>query len=117
MPLPDVAGEGGFGVDLELVHVELLAEYLLDRLDHARMRAKCAERLVIEMGGKRRARRAALLAPHLRAVGGIDAFGLARQEGGFLGAEKLGKQQPTLAVEMFDLLRGQFHGISSFGFF
>ena len=80
VPLPDVAGEGRFGVDLELVHVDLLAEDLLDRIDHARMRAEQAERLVVEMRGKGGARRAALLAPDLGAVGVVDVHRLARQE-------------------------------------
>ena len=86
VPLPDVAGEGGFGVDLVLVHVDLLAEDLLDRIDHARMRAEQPERLVVEMGGKGGARRAALLAPDLRALGVVDALGLARQQRDFLAA-------------------------------
>ncbi|WP_430641250.1 phytanoyl-CoA dioxygenase family protein, partial [Bradyrhizobium brasilense] len=40
VPLPDVAGEGRLRVDLELMHVDLLAEQLLDGIDHARMRAE-----------------------------------------------------------------------------
>src|SRR5712675_3666057 len=116
MPLPDVTGEGRFGVDLVLVHVELLAEDLLDRIDHARMRAEQAERLVIEMRGKGGARRAALFAPHLRAVVIVDAHGLLRQQGYFFRAEQLGQEQPALAVEIVDLLLGQFHGGSSFWF-
>src|SRR5882724_7695792 len=117
MPLPDVAGEGRFGVDLVLVHVDLLAEDLLDRIDHARMRAEQAERLIIEMRGKGGARRAALFAPHLRAVGVVDAHGLLREQGYFFRAEQLGQEQPALAVEIVDLLLGQFHGGSSFWFF
>ncbi len=111
VPLPDVAGEGGFGVDLELMHVDLFAEELLDRLDHARMRAEQTERLVVEMGGKGGARRAALLAPHLGAISGIDPFRLARQQSGFFRAEQIGQEQPALAVEIVDLLRRQFHGV------
>ena len=33
MPLPNLAVEGGFGVDLVLVHIEFTVENLLDRLD------------------------------------------------------------------------------------
>ena len=40
MPLPDIAFEGRFGVDLVLVHVELFAKDLLDRLDQPWMRAQ-----------------------------------------------------------------------------
>src|SRR6202035_4928600 len=76
MPLPDVAGEGRFGVDLVLVHVDLLAIDLLHRIDHARMRAEQPERLVVEMGSKGGARRAALLPPNLRPLGVVDALRL-----------------------------------------
>ena len=113
VPLPDVAGEGRFGVDLVLVHVDLLAEDLLHRLDHARMRAEQPERLVVEMRGKGGARRAALLAPHLGPLGVVDAFRLARQQGHFFRAEQFRQKQPAFAVEIVDLLLGQLHGGSS----
>src|SRR4051812_16142073 len=109
VPLPDVAGEGRFGVDLVLVHVDLLAEQLLDRIDHARVRAEQAERLVIEMGGESGARRAALLAPYLRPLGAVDRLCLLRQQVDLLTAEQLGEKQPALAVEVVDLLLGQLH--------
>src|SRR5665213_248406 len=111
VPLPDVAGEGGFCVDLVLVHVDLFAEDLLHRIDHARVGAEQPERLVVEMGGKGGARRAALLAPYLGALGVVDALRLARQQRHFLGAEQFRQEQPALAVEVVDLLLGQFHGI------
>src|SRR5437016_12164328 len=43
VPLPDVAVESHFAVDLELVHVQLFAEKLHDRLDHARMARELRE--------------------------------------------------------------------------
>ncbi len=92
------------------MHVDLLAEDLLHRIDHARMGAEQAERLVIEMRGKGGARRAALLAPHLGALGVVDALRLARQQRDLFGAEQFGQEQPALAVEIVDLLLGQFHG-------
>src|SRR4051794_33941523 len=67
VPLPDIAGESRFGVDLVLMHVDLLAKDLLHRIDHARMGAEQPKRLVVEMRGKGGARRAALLTPYLRA--------------------------------------------------
>src|SRR5262249_36638099 len=102
--------------DLELVHVDLLAEDLLDRLDHARMSTEGTEGLVVEMGGKGGARRAALLAPHLGAIGVIDIHRLAGEEIHLFLAEQFGQEQPALAVEEFDLLRRQFHAASSFWF-
>jgi hypothetical protein len=74
------------------------------------MRAEQAERLVIEMGCEGGAWRAALLAPHLRTFGIVDARGLMCQQGYFFGAEQLRQEQPAFAVEVVDLLLGQSHG-------
>ena len=43
-------------------------------------------------------------------LGVVDAHRLAREQGHFLGAEQFGQKQPALAVEIVDLLLGQFHG-------
>src|SRR5207248_4088836 len=74
------------------------------------VRAEEAKRLVVKMRGKGSARRAALLAPDLRAVGVVDVDRFLREEVGLLAAEQFGQEQPALAVEMLDLLRGEFHG-------
>src|SRR5262249_10762000 len=68
VPLPQLAVEGGLRVDLELVHVDVLAEELLQRLDQAWVPAENAERLVVGVGGERRARRTRLFAPDLLAL-------------------------------------------------
>ena len=96
------------------MHVDLLAEHLLDRIDHARMRAERAKPLIVEMGGKGGARRAALLAPDLGPVGIVDGDRLAREEVDLFLGEQLGQEQPAFAVEELDLLRREFHGIASF---
>src|ERR1700683_4897352 len=57
MPLPDIALERGFGVELELMHVDFFAEELAERLNEARMTCQEAERLVESMGGESGARR------------------------------------------------------------
>jgi hypothetical protein len=113
VPLPDVAGEGVFGVDLVLVHVDFFAKNLLDRIDHARMGAEQAKRLVVEMGRKRGARRAALFAPDFGALLAVDRLGLVPEQFDLLRAEQLGQKQPAFGVETFNLLRREFHGISS----
>src|SRR5882672_2635976 len=59
---------------------------------------------------------AALFVPQLRAVVVVDAHGLVRKQRYFFRAEQLGQEQPALAVEIVDLLLGQFHGGSSFWF-
>ena len=95
------------------MHVELLAEHLLDRIDHARMRAEQGERFVVEMRGKGGARRAAFLAPHLGPVGVVDADRLAREQGDLLGAEQFRQKQPAFAIKIVDLLLSEFHNGSS----
>src|SRR6476646_10428440 len=62
------------------------------------------------MGRKSGTRRAALLAPYFRAFGVVDGLSLARQQRHFFSAEQFGQEQPTLAIEVLDLLLGQFHG-------
>ena len=98
VPLPDIALEGGLGVDLVLVHVELFAEHLLDRTDQAGMIAEQAKRLVVGVGGERGARRPGLLAPHLLAVGRVDLLGLVAQDCDFLLREAAGQEQPAFLM-------------------
>src|SRR5450830_72630 len=52
MPLPEVALEGGLGVELELVDVNLFAEQLPQRLDQARMPRQQAEHFTEGVGGE-----------------------------------------------------------------
>src|SRR5207237_4304084 len=77
VPLPDITVERRLGVDLELMHVELLAEQLLDRLDEARMRAEQAEALTVSMRGKGGARRSGFLLPYFRPARTVDQLGIA----------------------------------------
>src|SRR6478609_355840 len=63
------------------------------------------------MGRKSGTRRAAALAPYFRAFGVVDGLSLARQQRHFFGAKQFGQEQPTLAIEVLDLLLGQFHGV------
>jgi hypothetical protein len=56
VPLPHVAFEGCFGVDLELMNVDILAEQLPQRLDQPRMACQQTERLVEGVRGKGGAR-------------------------------------------------------------
>ena len=109
MPLPDITGEGGFGVDLVLMHVELFAEHLLDGLDHAGMCAEETERFIVGVCGKGRARRAALLAPDFRPLFSVDALGFLAQKIDFLGREELRQQQPAFGVKLIELFVGESH--------
>src|SRR2546427_779833 len=52
VPLPHVAVEGHLAVDLELVHVDRLAEDLGDRLDHPRMAREPRERRAVHVAGE-----------------------------------------------------------------
>ena len=52
MPLPHIALKRHLAVDFELVHVELFAEQVLNRLDHARMTPKASKRRAVHMRGE-----------------------------------------------------------------
>src|SRR3954452_16960450 len=71
MPLPDIAVERRLGVDLELMHVELLAEQLLDRLDQTRMGAEQAKALIVGVRRKGGARRPRFFLPYFRPAGTV----------------------------------------------
>ena len=103
MPLPDVALEGRFGIELELMHVDLFAEQLAQRLDHPRMAGEQAERLVEGVRGKGGARRAGLLAPHFLAVEFQDRLGIVAQQRDFFLAKTVREEQIALLVEFFQL--------------
>src|SRR5437762_2582727 len=79
VPLPDIAVERRLGVDLKLMHVELLAEQLLYRLDEPRMRAEQAETLIVGMRGKGGARRAGFFLPDFLAARPVDRLRIAAQ--------------------------------------
>ncbi len=111
MPLPDVALERGFGVELELVHVDFFAEELAQRFDEPRMAGKEPERLVEGVGGKGGARGAGLLPPHLLAVELEDRLGIVAQERDLLLGEAIGKEEVALLLEVAQLARRQLHGV------
>jgi hypothetical protein len=111
VPLPQLAVKGRLGVDLELVHVDRLAEQLLQRPDEARVAAEQAERLVIGVRRERRARRAGGLAPHLLAVRVVDRFGLGAQQRHLLLGEAAGQHQIAQLVELLELLGAKLHRI------
>src|SRR5437660_10783674 len=77
VPLPDIAVERRLGVDLELMHVELLAEQLLYRLDEPRMRAEQAETLIVGMRGSGGGRRAGVVLLGFGARRVVDRVGTA----------------------------------------
>ena len=111
VPLPHFAVERGLRVDLELMHVELFAEHLLDRPDQPRMRAQQAERLVVGVRGEGGARRARLLAPDLLAIGAEDRLRLVAQHRHLLGREQVRQEQVALLVELLKLLLAECHRI------
>ncbi len=88
--------------------INLFAEDLHDRPNETRVRAEAAKRLGIEVGGKGRARRAVVFAPHLLAVEGKDAPGLRRQEAGFRRREDIGQEDIAVALEAGDLIVAQY---------
>src|SRR2546426_8843293 len=110
-PLPHVAVEGHLAVDLELVHVDRLAEHLDDRLDHPRMAREPRERRAVHVRGEVRPHGvAALLADVLGAVLGIDPWHLVGQDLDLRRRELAGKEQIPVPVELLEL--GRRHRIT-----
>src|SRR6185436_5875950 len=90
MPLPDVAFEGGLGVELELMDVNVLAEILPQRFDQPRMPRHQPEDLAESVGREGGARRAGFLPPDFLPVGGQDVLRLGGEERDLLFGEAIG---------------------------
>src|SRR5262249_38739624 len=90
--------------------VNAFAEQLLQGLNEPRMPGHQAKRLVEGMGGKRRSRRAGLLAPHFLAIAGKNVLRLAAQKRHFVLGEAAGKKHVAELVEALDLFGGEPHG-------
>ena len=112
MPLPDIPVEGGFAVDLVLMHVDRAVEQLHHRADQTRMLPQPAISLVVVMGGKSGAHRiAAGLAPDFRAVHGENLRQLAGQHIDFVLSEDVGQENPTLFIKLLQLFGVQLHDV------
>ncbi len=110
MPLPDLAFEGGFGIDLDLLDVELIAEQLECWLDQPGV----AHELVVDGMAKMQPHRGAHFAAPLLAnirgdVVGIDRRQCRAQEGDFLRTIKLGQNEEPVGLEPLDLGLRQPH--------
>ena len=104
MPLPDVAFEGGLGVELELVNVDAFAEQLHQRFDQARVARHDLEHRIEFVRGKSGAWRAGFLAPDFRAVEFQNVVGFATQERDLFFRKTIGEEDVALFVEGFDLI-------------
>ena len=100
MPLPDVAVEGGFGVDLELMHVDRAIDELHDRLDQSRVPAQAPKRLVVHMRGESGACRTRGFPPDFFALKRVDLLARALQDGGLFEREVTREEQVALLVEI-----------------
>ena len=109
VPLPDVAFEGGLGVELELMDVDVLAEQLPQRFDQARMARQQAEHLAEGVRGEGGARRAGLLAPDFLAVELEDVLGFDAQQRDLFFREAIGKKDVALLVEGAKLFGVELH--------
>jgi hypothetical protein len=108
--LPDVAVEGALAVDLELMHVEVFAKELRNRLDHPRVASQFGERLVDQVAREDGAHGIRILLPNdLRPMLPIDAWYLVQQDPHFLRREEGGEEEVAVPVEVLQLLLGQFH--------
>src|SRR6266513_347167 len=114
VPLPDVAVEGRLAVDLELVHVHVLAEQLLDRLDHAGMARELGERVAVQVRGEIGAHHVSRLLAHvLGAPLRVERRHLVVQDLDLLRREQAREEKIAVAVELLQLPRRQFHGLRS----
>src|SRR2546425_8579601 len=114
VPLPDVAVEGRLAVDLELVHVHVLAEQLPDRLDHAGVARELGKRVAVQVRGEIGAHHiAGLLAHVLGAALRVERAHLVVQDLDLLRREQVREEEIAVDVESLPLLRRQFHGLRS----
>src|ERR1700733_12770840 len=111
VPLPDIARKGGFGVDLVLMHVDLLTEQLLDWADHAGVARQQPMRLVIQMRREGRTRRPGLLSPDLGTDLAINRICLRFQNGDFFRRKGFRQEHVALAVELLYLVFRQHFSV------
>ncbi len=110
MPLPDVAVERLLAVDLELVHVDVFAVELLDRLDHARMARELGEGSAVEMRCEVGAHHVAgFLAHVLGPALCIQRRHFVGQRLDFRRREERREEQVAVALKPRDLIPGKFH--------
>src|SRR5450631_3247300 len=111
VPLQHVAAEGRLAVDLELVHVQILAVDLLHRVDHARMAREPREGLAVEVRREVGAHGvAALLADVLRAMLRIEARHLVGEVPDLFRREERREEEVAVLVEGGKLLGRELHG-------
>ena len=112
VPLPHVAVEGHLAVDLELVHVDRLAEDLHHRLDHPRVARQPREGRAVHVRGEVRPHRvAALLAHVLRSALGVERRHLVGEGLDLFGREQAREEEIAVAIELLELRRGELHSV------
>ena len=103
MPLPDVAGELGLGVDLVLVEVARLPPQLHQRLDQARVTTEKVESLMQPVAGEGGAGRAVLFQIDLVALQLEHLVRGAFQRIHFLFREIVRNENPAFVTELGEL--------------
>ena len=117
VPLPDVALKGHLAVDLELVHVQRLAQQLFHGLNHARMACQLGKGLAVHVRGKVGAHRVlALLADVVVGASAVDLGHSVAQRLCFFRCKQAGEKQVAVAVELGKLFGGKFHRRSPGGY-
>jgi hypothetical protein len=113
VPLPHVALEGHLAVDLVLVHVDVFAEEIHHRPDHARVARQARERLAVQVRREIRADRVAALLAHVEGLAPCVQCGhRVGQRARFVGCEQPGKEEVAVAIELRQLLGGELHCLS-----
>ena len=110
MPLPDIAFESHLSIDLELVHVKLLAKQIFNRLNHAGMTRQFGERLAVQMRREIGSDRVLAFFAHIeRFLTAVEARNLFNHHTGLFRTEKSGEKQIALFVKLGVLLWGKYH--------
>src|SRR5262249_47965261 len=114
VPLPDVAVEGHLAVDLELVHVHVLAEEVPDRLHHAWVARQLGERVAVHVRREVGAHHVAgLLAHGLRPALRVQSWDLVDEDLDLLVPEQARKVEIAIPIEPLCLLLGELHANTS----
>src|SRR5262249_55067430 len=110
VPLPNVAVESHLAVNLELVHVNRLAEELCHRLDHSRVAREPGDRSAVHVRRGIRAHGIAAFLAHVpRPLLCVERRYFVREHLDLRRREMAGKEKVAVAFEVFLLAMRELH--------
>ena len=112
VPLPYIAFKSHLAVDLELVHVQLLAKQVLNRRNHARVSGQFRKRFAVHMRCKIRANRVLALFTHIeRFATAVEARNFFHHDACLFWVEQTREKQIAFFVKLLVLRLRKFHGM------